>query len=58
MWIKKVILRLRIGESEVKLRDEELMDRCMKGSGIFLIWSGRPRLMNSVLEGLRQRRNI
>ena len=29
--------RLRTGESEVKVRDEELVGRCMEGSGIFLI---------------------
>ena len=40
----------------MKVRDEELVDRCIERSGIFLIWSGRPRMMNSVLEGLRQRR--
>ena len=40
----------------MKVRDEESVDRCIEGSGIFLIWSGRPRMMNSVLEGLRQRR--
>jgi len=62
MWLEKVRCRskvtprLRTGASEVKVRDEELVDRCIEGSGIFLIWSGRPRMMNSVLEGLRQRR--
>jgi hypothetical protein len=52
----KVIPRLRTGESDEKVRDEELVDRWIEGSGIFFIWSGRPRMMNSVLEGLRQRR--
>ena len=62
MWLEKercgskVTPRLRTEESEVKVRDEESVDRCINGSGIFLIWSGRPRMMNSVLEGLRQRR--
>src|SRR5678816_3802669 len=62
MWLEKercgskVTPRLRTGASEVKVRDEELVDRCIERSGIFLIWSGRPRMMTSVLEGLRQRR--
>jgi hypothetical protein len=62
MWLEKercgskVTPRLRTGASEVKARDEELVDRCIERSGIFLIWSGRPRMINSVLEGLRQRR--
>lgn len=42
--------RLCTGESEVQVRDEELVDRCMEGSGSFLILSGRPRILNSVLE--------
>ena len=36
--------------------EEELLDRCIEGSGIFLIWAGRNIMINSVLEGLRQRR--
>jgi hypothetical protein len=62
MWLEKercesnITPRLRTGASEVKVRDEELVDRCIEGSGIFLIWSGRPRIMNSVFDGLRQRR--
>jgi len=52
----KVTPRLRTGESDRKVREEELVERWMEGSGIFFIWSGRPRMMNSVLEGLRQRR--
>ena len=36
----------------MKERDEELVDRGIERSGIFFIWSGRPRMMNSVLEGL------
>ena len=52
----KVTPILRTVASEVKVRDEELVVRCIEGSGIFLIWSGRPRMMNSVLEGLRHRR--
>ena len=36
--------------------DEELWGRRIEGSGIFLIWAGRPVMMNSVLEGMRQRR--
>src|SRR5688572_10236100 len=62
MWLEKercgskVTPRLRTGTSEVKVRDEELVHRCIEGSGIFFIWSGRRRIMNSVLEGFRQRR--
>ena len=62
MWLEKercesnITPRLRTGASEVKVRVEELVDRCIEGSGIFLIWSGRPRIMNSVFDGLRQRR--
>jgi hypothetical protein len=66
MWFEKercesnITPRLRTGASEVKVRDEELDDRCIGGSGIFLIWSGKPRtsnsVINSVFEGLRQRR--
>ena len=32
------------------------MDRCIEGSGIFLIRSGGPIMTNFVLEGLSQRR--
>src|SRR6218665_2503453 len=42
--------------SEVKVVEDELSERCIEGSGIFLIWAGRPIMMNSVLEGLRRRR--
>ena len=44
------------GISEVKELEDELSERCIEGSGIFLIWAGRPIMMNSVLEGLRRRR--
>src|SRR6218665_1607400 len=44
------------GASEVKEVEDELSERCIEGSGIFLIWAGRPIMMNSVLEGLRRRR--
>src|ERR1043165_6008864 len=54
--LSKVTPRLRTGASEVKVRDEELVVRYIEESWIFLIWSGRPRMMNSVLEGLRHRR--
>ena len=47
----KITPRLRTGESEVKVRDDEFVQRCIAESGIFLIWSGRPRMINSVLEG-------
>src|SRR6218665_2549989 len=42
--------------TEVKEVEVELSERCIEGSGSFLIWVGRPILMNSVLEGLRRRR--
>ena len=38
----------------MKVVEEELLDNRMKESGIFLIWAGRPIMMSSVLEGLRQ----
>src|SRR6218665_1811919 len=44
------------GIREVKEVEDELSERCIEGSGIFLIWAGRPIMMNSVLEGLRRRR--
>src|SRR6218665_4022547 len=62
MWLvkercgSKVTPRLRTGASEVKEVEDELSERCIEGSGIFLIWAGRPIMMNSVLEGLRRRR--
>ena len=36
-------------------KEEVLLDRCIEGSAIFLIWSHRLIMMNSVFEGLRQR---
>src|SRR6218665_2957041 len=42
--------------SKVKAREAELVARCIEGSGIFLIWAGRPIMMNSALERLRQMR--
>ena len=36
--------------------EDELSERCVEGSGIFLIWADRPIMMNYVLEGLRRRR--
>src|SRR6218665_1877257 len=62
MWLEnercgsKVTPRLRTGESEMKVVKEELLDNRMKKSGIFLIWAGRPIMIYSVLEGLRQSR--
>src|SRR6218665_2676121 len=56
MWLEKerrgskVAPRLRTGASKVKLVEEELLDRCIEGSGIFLILAGRPIMMSSVLE--------
>ena len=40
----------------MKVVEEELLDRCIEGSGIFLIWAGKPIMINSVSEVLRQRR--
>src|SRR6218665_3185132 len=48
--------KIGTGASEVKVVEDELLERCIEGSGIFLIWADRPIMMNSVLEGLRQRR--
>src|SRR6218665_3302479 len=48
--------RLRTGASEVKVVEDELLEWCIEGSGIFLIWADRPIMMNFVLEGLRRRR--
>ena len=59
MWIKNYtkIANRGVGASEVKVRNELVeRRRPIAESGIFLIWSGRPRMINSVLEGLRQRR--
>src|SRR6218665_1834648 len=52
----KVTPRLRTRASEVKVEEDELSERCIKGSGIFLIWADRPIMLNSILEGLRRRR--
>ena len=38
----------------MKVVEEELFDNPMEESGIFFIWAGRPIIINSVLEGLRQ----
>ena len=40
----------------MKVVKDELLDNRMEESGIFLIWAGRPIMINSVLEGLRQSR--
>ena len=40
----------------MNVMEDELLDRCIEGSGIFLIWAGRSIMINSVLEGLKQRR--
>ena len=50
----KVTPRLRTGASEMKV--EDLLDNRMEESGIFLISAGRPIMINSVLELLRQSR--
>ena len=42
--------------SEMKVVEKELLDNRIEESGIFLIWAGRPIMINSVLEGLRQSR--
>src|SRR6218665_3150025 len=52
----KVTPRLRTGASEMKVVEEELLENRMEESGIFLIWAGRPIMMYSVSEGLRQSR--
>ena len=39
------------------LVEDELSERRIEGSGIFLILVDRPIMMNSVLEGLRRRRS-
>jgi len=46
----------KIGDmgTEVKVVEEELLERCIEGSDFFLIWADRPIMMNSVLEWLRQ----
>ena len=36
--------------------EDELSERCIEGSGIFLIWADRPIMMHSVFEGLRRTR--
>src|SRR6218665_3147110 len=62
MWLEKerrgskVTPRWRTGALEVKVVEDELSERCIEGSGIFLIWADRPIRMNSVLEGLRRKR--
>ena len=49
MWLEKercgskITPRLRTGESEVKVRDDEFVERCIAESGIFLIWSGKAK---------------
>ena len=45
--------RLRTGESEIKVVEEELLHNRIEESGIFLIRAGRPIMINSVLERLR-----
>src|SRR6218665_3955855 len=54
-----------VGEREMRIKsDTKIAERGIRGesrsyctgSGIFLICSGRPIMMNSVLEGLRQRK--
>ena len=40
----------------MKIEEDKLSERCTEGLGIFLIWAGRPIMMNSVSEGLRRRR--
>ena len=42
---------------EMRVVEEELLDP-IEGSGIFFIWAGRPIMINSVLEGLRQSRLV
>ena len=40
---------------EVKALEEELVDRCIEGSVIFLICSGKAIMVHSGLEGLKGR---
>src|SRR6218665_3751121 len=40
----------------MKVAKDALLDNRMEESGIFLFWAGRPIMINSVLEGLRQSR--
>lgn len=47
---------MRTEVSNAKVRNDGLLGiRIIEGSEIFLISLGRPWMMNSVLEGLRQR---
>ena len=39
----------------MKVRDEELVDRCFEGLRIFYLVKNANRMMNSVFERLRQR---
>ena len=32
--------------------EDELSERCIEGSGIFLIWAGRPIMMNSINQSI------
>lgn len=43
MWIKS---NAKIAHSDIGCEEKELLDRCMEGLGIFMIWSGRPKMMN------------
>ena len=54
----KVTPRLRTEASEVKVVDDELSERCIEGSEIFLICADRSIMMNYVLEGLTRRRLV
>src|SRR6218665_269436 len=36
----RITPRLRTGASEVKVVEDKLSERCIEGSGIFLIWAG------------------
>src|SRR6218665_3617259 len=56
MRIKSITPILRTGALEVKVVEDALLKKCSEGSQIFFIWADRPIMMNSVLEGLRQRR--
>ena len=47
---------MRTGVSEMKVVEEKLT--IVWKSGIFLIWAGRPIIINSVLEGLRLRLRV
>lgn len=55
VWIRGYS-KIVYGEWEVKMREEKLVDRWLEELEIFLILSGWPRMMNSILAELRKSR--